>query len=117
MSGVSDSKATFESKAKAYGLTTDQVADFSAKGIETYSQLLFRVAPAPNQVDGSKVTALVDSIRPVLNEAQKGAVTRLIFEAGTFIVSELRASLDAPSSEPSRKLTAQERSSRHFRQN
>ena len=40
------------------------------------------------------------------------AVNRLLLEAGTFVVAELRNSLDAPSSEPSRRLSAQERSSR-----
>ena len=63
--------------------------------------------------DGSlKLQALLDSMEPKADPVVTSAVHRLLFEAGTFVVAELRQTLEAPTGEPSRRLSTQERSSR-----
>ena len=103
---VSDSKATFTAKAKGYGVPESTLSRWATVGIETYSQLLFRVASSPGAVDQARLEALrreMDPSPPA--EATKAAVARLLFEAGTFIVSELRATVETPT-ESSRRLSA-----------
>ena len=85
---------------------------WSRAGISTYSQLLFRVASAPNNVDSAKLKELLDNMEPRATDQVASAVHRLLFEAGTFIVAELRSTLEGPTGEPSRRLSTQERASR-----
>ena len=112
MSAVSDSKVTFQAKALQHGVPQTSLDAWSADGIQSYSQLLFRVASAPNAVDPDKLQKVLADMQPRATDAVASAVNRLLFEAGTFVVAELRNSLDAPSTEPTRRLSAQERSSR-----
>ena len=112
MTSVSDSTVTFQAKALQHGIPQSAIDAWAAAGISTYSQLLFRVASAPNQVDANKLQALLDNMQPKADATVTSSVHRLLFEAGTFIVSELRQSLEAPATEPSRRLSTQERSSR-----
>ena len=51
-------------------------------------------------------------MKPKATDSVASAVNRLLFEAGTFVVAELRNSLEQPSAEPSRRLSTQEGSSR-----
>ena len=51
-------------------------------------------------------------MEPKADPVVTSAVHRLLFEAGTFVVAELRQTLEAPTGEPSRRLSTQERSSR-----
>ena len=112
MSNVSDSAVTFRHKALQHGIPESSLATWEKEGIATYSQLLFRVASAPNQTDPAKLQALLDNMTPKADAVVSSAVHRLLFEAGTFVVAELRQTLEAPSGEPSRRLSAQERNSR-----
>ena len=112
MSSVSDSRATFRAKALQHGIPESALDAWDKSGIATYSQLLFRVASAPNQTDPAKLQALLDSMEPKADPVVTSAVHRLLFEAGTFVVAELRQTLEAPTGEPSRRLSTQERSSR-----
>ena len=112
MSNVSDSAVTFRHKALQHGIPESSLDAWEKEGIATYSQLLFRVASAPNQTDPAKLQALLDSMTPKADAVVSSAVHRLLFEAGTFVVAELRQTLEAPAGEPSRRLSAQERNSR-----
>ena len=112
MSAVSDSEVTFRAKALQHGIPESSLAAWSASGIKTYSQLLFRVASAPNNVDSAKLQELLQKMQPPATDQVASAVHRLLFEAGTFIVAELRSTLEGPTGEPSRRLSTQERSSR-----
>ena len=112
MSGISDSKVTFSDRCKRFGLVQENVDDLVAKGVSTYGQLLFRVASGPNQVDDAKLGALIDGCKPDLSEAGKSAVKRLVFEAGTFVVAELKDAISSPGVEGVKRLTPQERDSR-----
>ena len=103
---------TFRHKALQHGIPESSLATWEKEGIATYSQLLFRVASAPNQTDPAKLQALLDNMTPKADAVVSSAVHRLLFEAGTFVVAELRQTLEAPSGEPSRRLSAQERNSR-----
>ena len=112
MSSVRDSKVTFRAKALQHGIPESSLEAWEKSGIATYSQLLFRVASAPNQTDPAKLQALLDGMEPKADAVVTSAVHRLLFEAGTFVVAELRQTLEAPLGEPSRRLSTQERSSR-----
>ena len=112
MSAVSDSEVTFRAKALQHGIPEPSLQAWSRAGIRTYSQLLFRVASAPNNVDSAKLKDLLDNMEPQATDQVTSAVHRLLFEAGTFIVAELRSTLEGPTGEPSRRLSTQERSSR-----
>ena len=111
MSSVSDSKVTFRAKALQHGVPESSLEAWDKSGIATYSQLLFRVASAPNQTDPAKLQALLDGMEPKADAVVTSAVHRLLFEAGTFVVAELRQTLEAPLGQPSRRLSTQERSS------
>ena len=89
-----------------HGIPESSLEAWEKSGIATYSQLLFRVASAP------KLQALLDGMEPKADAVVTSAVHRLLFEAGTFVVAELRQTLEAPLGEPSRRLSTQERSSR-----
>ena len=112
MSAVSDSEVTFRAKALQHGVPDESLQAWSRSGIKTYSQLLFRVASAPNNVDPAKLKDLLDGMQPRATDQVASAVHRLLFEAGTFIVAELRSTLEGPTGESSRRLSTQERSSR-----
>ena len=99
MSSVSDSRATFRAKALQHGIPESALDAWDKSGIATYSQLLFRVASAPNQTDPAKLQALLDSMEPKADPVVTSAVHRLLFEAGTFVVAELRQTLEAPTGE------------------
>ena len=112
MSAVSDSEVTFKAKALQHGIPQSSIDKWETLGIKSYSQLLFRVASAPNAVDATKLKRLVEEMFPPANEAVTSALNRLLFEAGTFVVAELKQSLEGPAAEPTRRLSTQERASR-----
>ena len=112
MAGISDSQVTFTDRCKRFGLAQDNVDDLIAKGVCTYGQLLFRVASGPNQVDEAKLVDLISSCKPALSESGKSAIKRLVFEAGTFVVAELKDAISSPGVEGVKRLTPQERDSR-----
>ena len=112
MSGISDSEVTFAKRCKRYGLSQEQVEDLKQRGVATYGQLLFSVASGPNQVDDSKLSELLSACKPVLTEAGKSAIKRLVFEAGAFVVAELKDAISSPGVEGVKRLTPQERDSR-----
>ncbi|CAE7708446.1 slc10a7 [Symbiodinium sp. CCMP2592] len=112
MASVSDSTVTFKAKALQHGVPEESLTAWVTDGIQTYSQLLFRVASAPNAIDSGKLDSLLKGMKPPATDSVASAVNRLLFEAGTFVVAELRSSLEQPSSEPTRRLSTQERSSR-----
>ena len=97
---------------KRYGLSQANVDDLVQRGVSTYSQLLFRVASGPSQVDDGKLNDLISACTPNLNEAGKSALKRLVFEAGTFVVAELKDAISSPGVEGVKRLTPQERDSR-----
>ena len=99
---------TFAERCKRYGLSQANVDDLVQRGVSTYGQLLFRVASGPSQVDDGKLNDLIAACTPNLNEAGKSALKRLVFEAGTFVVAELKDTI----SSPVKRLTPQERDSR-----
>ena len=98
MAAVSDSTVTFRAKAEQHGVPVESIEAWAADGIQTYSQLLFRVASAPNAIDSEKLQKLLDTMKPRATDSVASAVNRLLFEAGTFVVAELRNSLEQPSS-------------------
>ncbi|CAE7838062.1 URC1 [Symbiodinium sp. CCMP2592] len=112
MASVSDSTVTFKAKATQHGVPEESLTAWATDGIQTYSQLLFRVASAPNAIDSVKLDKLLKTMKPPATDSVASAVNRLLFEAGTFVVAELRSSLEQPSAEPSRRLSTQERTSR-----
>ena len=109
MAGISDSQVTFADRCKRFGLVQDNVDDLIAKGVCTYGQLLFRVASGPNQVDEAKLADLISSCKPALSESGKSAIKRLVFEAGTFVVAELKDAISSPAVEGVRRLTPQKK--------
>ncbi|CAE7811218.1 unnamed protein product [Symbiodinium sp. CCMP2592] len=112
MASVADSAVTFASKARQYGLSQDVIDSLSAAGIKTYSALLFAVASAPGAVDEARLKAAKDKhLGAGASEGVVAAFSRLLFEAGTFVVAELRSSV-AGEDDGSKKLTSQERASR-----
>ena len=112
MTAVSDSSVTFTAKALAYGVPQSSLDKWRQDGLCTYSNLLFRVASAPGQTDPAKLQKLLEEMEPKATTSVASAVNRLLFEAGTFVVSELKSSLEPGSVDPVRKLSVQERSSR-----
>ncbi|CAE7573067.1 unnamed protein product [Symbiodinium sp. CCMP2592] len=83
MASVADSAVTFASKARQYGLS-----------------------------QGVRLKAAKDKhLGPGASEGAVAAFSRLLFEAGTFVVAELRSSV-ASEDDGSKKLTSQERTSR-----
>ena len=112
MSGISDSSVTFAERCKRYGLGQTNIDDLVQRGISTYGQLLFRVASGPSQVDEGKLNDLISGCTPNLNDSGKSALKRLVFEAGTFVVAELKDAISSPGVEGVKRLTPQERDSR-----
>ena len=112
MSGISDSSVTFAERCKRYGLAQTNIDDLVQRGISTYGQLLFRVASGPSQVDDAKLSDLISGCNPNLSESGKSALKRLVFEAGTFVVAELKDAISSPGVEGVKRLTPQERDSR-----
>ncbi|CAE7396126.1 zdhhc15 [Symbiodinium sp. CCMP2592] len=109
---VADSAVTFASKARQYGLSQSVLDSLSAAGITTYSALLFAVASAPGAVDEARLKTAKDKhLGPDASEGAVAAFSRLLFEAGTFVVAELRSSV-AGEDDGSKKLTSQERAIR-----
>ena len=70
------------------------------------------MAPGPNQVDDSKLNDLIAACKPALSDSGKSAIKRLVFEAGTFVVAELKDAISSPGVEGVKRLTPQERDSR-----
>ena len=111
-SSLSDSVATFQARCDAYGIPGQVRTDWANEGLDTYSKLLFRVASAPGQVDPAKQQELVNKVKQEDRTPQfLAALNRLLFEAGTFVVAELRQDLEG-TGDAGKKLTPQERSSR-----
>ena len=102
------SLVTFSSKARQYGLSQAVLDSLSASGISTYSGLLFAVANAPGAIDDVR---LQDKHLGAAPSDGTLAFSRLLFEAGTFVVAELRSSV-AGDDDGGKKLTRQERASR-----
>ena len=112
MSSLADSSATFESRAKQYGLPVAALESLRKDGIATYSSLLFSVASSPGSVDDARLETLRKKhLGATPTSGEVAAFSRLIFEAGTFVVAELRSSVTGED-DTSRKLTPQERASR-----
>ncbi|CAE7497609.1 unnamed protein product [Symbiodinium sp. KB8] len=96
---------------RQYGLTQPMLSSLSAAGIKSYSSLLFAVASAPGAVDENRLKATQQKhLGDNPSEGTLSAFARLLFEAGTFVVAELRSSV-AGDDDGTRKLTHQERSS------
>ena len=112
MSSLADSEATFQAKAGSYGLSDAVLKALQTKGIATYGQLLFSVASAPGQVDEAKRKTLFQAFpQEFQGEPTEGIISRLLFEAGTFVVAELKGSLESADDAPKR-LSPEERTSR-----
>ena len=104
MSSLADSEATFQAKAGSYGLSDAVLKALQTKGIATYGQLLFSVASAPGQVDEAKRKTLFQAFpQEFQGEPTEGIISRLLFEAGTFVVAELKGSLESADDAPRRK--------------
>lgn len=112
MASIADSEVTFSSRALQYGLGQSVVDSLASAGIKTYSSLLFAVASAPGAIDDTRLKAAQSKhLGADASEGSLSAFSRLLFEAGTFVVAELRSSV-AGEDDGSKKLTHQERSSR-----
>ena len=79
MSAVSDSEVTFRAKALQHGIPESSLSAWSESGIKTYSQLLFRVASAPNNVDSAKLQELLQKMVPQATDQVASAVHTVPF--------------------------------------
>ncbi|CAJ1447945.1 unnamed protein product [Effrenium voratum] len=112
MAGVADSEATFSANALKYGLSQGILDHWKGVGIRNYSSLLFTVASSPGNVDSDKLEKLLGNLPAgARNTAVEAAVSRLLFEGGTFVVAELKQSVEH-GDESTQRLSPQERSSR-----
>ena len=109
---LADSEPTFAARALQYGLPQSCIDVLQASRLATFSALLFHVASAPNKVEQDKVEKVFQSF-PVADrtDSTKSAVNRLLFEAGTLVVAELKSMVETPEDAP-RKLSPEERASR-----
>ena len=91
---MADSEATFSERARTYGLSADAVQSLASDGIKTYSALLFSVASAPGSVDQPRLERLqAKHLGSAPSAGAAAAFSRLVFEAGTFVVAELKSSV------------------------
>ena len=109
---MTDSSATFKSRATLYGLPSAALASLEQDGICTYSSLLFSVVSSPGSLDDVRLKALKSKhLSP--NVGEEAAFSRLVFEAGIFVVAELRSTV-VGEDETARRLTPDPRPPQTF---
>ena len=110
-----DSAAAFEDRARKVGLSETTLRELKEHGFATFGSLCFAVTSNPANLDDAAVDNWVGRI---FNSAppsayQVSCIRRLMFEAQSLNIADLRARVDPPSeSAVVRKLPAAERAAR-----
>ena len=108
-----DSKAFFDSRMAAIGLSDVEATAIRARGWTTLAEFAYSSAFTPGQQDDTKF--IDDVVIPVLGAAQHGSVAklrRLLYEAYTLSVAELKTKLTRTDSDPPIRMNMPERNSR-----
>lgn len=111
---ILESTATFESQAKKTGLDDAWVAAFNANSMNSLSKLAYAITTPGTAPTDAQITNFLYSIRPsaVPTLSEMAAVKRLLFEAQTFTIANLRASVQSTEDSASKKIAPAERASR-----
>ena len=113
-SSILDSVATFEKQAENAKLASEWVAALKGSGIDTLGKLSYAVTNPGVAVTDEALKAFTTAVRagvdPTLADAS--ALKRLIFEAQTFAVAALKASVQSSEIEAPKRLAPPERMAR-----
>jgi hypothetical protein len=112
MTGIVDSKAHFESRCAEVLLPSPVVATLQTAGLTTLAQLAYAIGqPGQPLPDGDFQTWATVTIGTMTLGAQS-ALRRLIFEAQTLLLQDLRQQISDPASGSVRPIAEAERASR-----
>ena len=88
MGSLTESTAAFASRAKEIGLTSAEIAAIAGTGVNTLSKLAFATVPPGQSPSDAQVQGLFGE--GAVTAGTMAAAKRLIFEAHTLVVQELK---------------------------
>ena len=110
-----ESKAVFQARARAVGLTDLQIGALQAEDLNTFGDFAYCCSYIPGP--GSDEKPFADFVTKLFpGEVSIGLMTkmrRLYFQAHTMALVDLKASIDRTEDQPVRKLAIPERAARH----
>ena len=108
-----DSSAFFDARMTAIGLSVTEQAAIRAKGWTTLAEFAYSSAWTPGQVDDQKfIDAVVVPVLGAAGHASESKLRRLLYEAYTLSVAELKSKLTRTDSDPPVKMNMPERNAR-----
>ena len=119
MAALTESGAAFESRASEVGLSSDEVDILKAKGVTTLSRLAYALTQPGSAPSEESLKGLLAAVNGGGDPASVGAVSalrRLIFEAQTLAMSEVRALAEAGEDRHKAELPSAERRDRVVKQ-
>ena len=119
MAALTESGAAFESRASEVGLSSDEVDILKAKGVTTLSRLAYALTQPGSAPSEESLKGLLAAVNGGGDPASVGAVSalrRLIFEAQTLAMSEVRALAEAGEDHHKAELPSAERRDRVVKQ-
>ena len=112
MSSVLTSVAHFEKKAKEVGLGDDVLRTLKRIGLNTMAKLAHAVGRPGEPLPEATMTAWLAAQLPASTVGDQAGVKRVLFEAQTLVVAELREQVSQPERIHSRPMPSAERDQR-----
>ena len=113
MSSLIDSEAAFKERLNALGLSQAIRAGLSTEGFVTYGSFAYSFSQPGQKIDDDSFAQWVsNSIHAGARLADVAGLKRLLFEAHTYVLSDLRTRVQHPDGQPDRKIPEAERSKR-----
>ena len=113
MSSLIDSEAAFKERLNALGLSQAIRAGLSTEGFVTYGSFAYSFSQPGQKIhDDSFAQWVSNSIHAGARLADVAGLKRLLFEAHTYVLSDLRTRVQHPDGQPDRKIPEAERSKR-----
>ncbi|CAE7383343.1 unnamed protein product [Symbiodinium sp. CCMP2592] len=114
MTSLTESRAAFEDRAAEVGLSADDIAALTGSGIHSLARLAFAAVPPGATPSNDQVRELFGT--RVINAGVVAATKRLIFEAHTMVVADLKQKVEKGDDPTSQRLNPAEREARITRQ-
>ena len=111
-----DSEAAFTDRARKIGLTEDTLAGLLTNHFNTFGRLAFAVSATPTTLTDEAVDNWIDGLGMRVSGFQKASLRRLLFEAVSMAIEEVRARIEPSVEGHPKKLAAAERLDRQARQ-
>ena len=89
-----DSEAAFTDRARKIGLTEDTLAGLLTNHFNTFGRLAFAVSATPTTLTDEAVDNWIDGLGVRVSGFQKASLRRLLFEAVSMAIEEVRARIN-----------------------